>query len=159
MAKKFSKSLHTKNDNAKLLVIKWLESQQYKARVNPDPYGIDVLAEKKGIKYRYEVEVKHNWTTDDFPFDTIHFSARKRKYVAENSFFVMLNSKRTMMLVVGYDVLKRAKIVTKSTIYTTSEQFIEVPVSACTIYPIEESTWETNTKQKVRRLKRLSRIF
>lgn len=137
MEKKFSKSLYENNDNAKNIVIKWLENQNYKAEVNPDVYGIDLLAEKNGVTYGYEVEVKHNWTTDDFPFDTIHFSARKQKYIAENSFFAMLNSKRNMMLVVDYDALKEAKMVAKNTIYTTNEKFIEMPVSSSTIYSIE----------------------
>lgn len=159
MKKPFSKALHKKNDNAKMLVIAWLNSQGYDARVNPDKYGIDVLAKKDGIIYRYEVEVKHNWNTDPFPFDSVHFSERKRKYVAKNSFFVMLNSQRTKMLIVDYEVLRKARIVTKSTFYTNDEKFIEVPYEKCTTYSLEEKPWETNTKQKVRRLKRLSRII
>ena len=43
MIKPFSLELYADNDNAKDLVIKWLESKGCTAWVNPDQYGIDLL--------------------------------------------------------------------------------------------------------------------
>jgi hypothetical protein len=45
----------------------------------------------------------------------------------------MLNHERTHALTVGKKSLESAIIVTKDTIYTDNEQFIEVPLAECTI--------------------------
>lgn len=104
------------------------------AWVNPDKYGIDVLATKNGDEYGFEVEVKHNWRGEKFPYNTVHFSARKQKFIGFNQLFVMLNDERSCALVVDEQVLRAAKIVSKRTKYTDSELFIAVPVRDCTVF-------------------------
>jgi hypothetical protein len=136
MSKPFSKSLYDTNDGAKYIVIDYLIEQGYKAWVNPDQYGIDVLAEKDLQSYEFEVEVKHNWNGFSFPFDEVHFAARKLK-VAKNSptnFFVMLNHQKTRGLMVNGKDFLESNIVTKSTIYTANEKFVEVPISKVTFF-------------------------
>jgi hypothetical protein len=136
MTKPFSKKLYAKDDNAKYQVVSWLERCKYKAWINPDTYGVDVLATKNKQNYCFEVEVKHNWTSTDFPFTTVHFSGRKRKFIKPNTFFTMLNHERNRILIVDYETLKKALVVKKNTIYTSDERFIEVPFSACMVYKI-----------------------
>lgn len=136
MSKPFSKKLYSEDDNAKYQVVDWLTRQNYNAKINPDTYGVDVLANKNGVKYCFEVEVKHNWTGVDFPFSTVHFSGRKRKYIQPNTYFTMLNHKRNRILIVDYEALNNALIVRKNTIYTSDERFIEIPASECMIYKI-----------------------
>ncbi len=80
--KPFSLQLYADNDNAKELVIRWLESQGFTAWVNPDEYGIDLIFHNKDGDYYYaEVEVKHNWEGVAFPFKSIHFPKRKLKFI------------------------------------------------------------------------------
>ena len=129
--KKFDELQYNEDDNAKYQVIDYLTSKGFKAWVNPDQYGIDVLAEKMGLSCRFEVEVKHNWETNNFPFDTVHFSARKLKFVEDNTWFVMLNSPRTQSLFVSNDVLLKSPIVVKNTKYTSNERFISIRKVDC----------------------------
>ena len=104
------------------------------AWVNPDKYGIDVLATKNGEQYGFEVEVKHNWQGEKFPFNTVHFSARKQKFIGFNHLFTMLNDDRSCVLVVDEQALRAAKIVSKQTKYTDNELFIAVPIHDCTVF-------------------------
>lgn len=137
--KPFSRSLYDSNDDAKEQVIDWLVKSSYKAWVNPDQYGIDVLAvDPYGDERQYEVEVKHNWKGDKFTFPGVHFSARKKKFAKPTSAFVMLNHERTHALVVDGITVASSPVITKSTIYTENEQFIEVPISKCRILKMEE---------------------
>lgn len=137
MAKPFDLGLYQADDDAKFVVIDWLHVNQFEAWVNPDQYGIDVLATKDWLDYGFEVEVKHNWKGEDFPFDTVHFSARKQKFIAPNHYFTMLNDDRSLVLVVDGPTLLCSPVVSKETKYTSGEQFIAVPVSRCLIYRLD----------------------
>jgi hypothetical protein len=129
LIKPFSLELYADNDNAKELVIKWLESKGCTAWVNPDQYGIDLLFKNpEGDYYSCEVEVKHNWKGAKFPFKTMHISARKLKFATDNSIFVILNSERSHLIMLHGDDLRKAPIVRKDTIYTEGEYFIEIEV-------------------------------
>jgi hypothetical protein len=142
-SKPFSPKLYANDDSAKDLVIEWLKSQDYKAWVNPDQYGIDVLAvDPYGDEFQIEVEVKHNWKGKYFGFDGVHFSGRKRKFAKPDYFtkFIMLNHERTHALIVNGADFCESPIITKSTIYTENEQFVEVPVSKCTFVDLRGNT-------------------
>jgi hypothetical protein len=130
VSKVFSEDHYNADDNAKYKVIEWLVTKGFMAWVNPDQYGIDVQGVLKGECYEFEVEVKHNWTGSVFPFDTIHFSNRKRKFATADklTWFVMLNDERTHALLISGATFLAAPIVTKNTIYTQAEQFVAIPV-------------------------------
>lgn len=133
MSKAFSRELYDKNDWVKYLFIDILNSRyECNPRVNPDDYGIDILTDK----YDYEVEVKHNWTGVNFPYDTIHYSSRKIKFVTKRSYFVTFNSDHSRYFIIHSWSLNKAKIVTKNTTYTKSESFIEINVSEGWFYDV-----------------------
>ena len=135
MAKPFSPELYAKNDDAKELIIAWLNTDdEHNAYVNPDKYGIDIICDTAyGIRYFYEVEVKHNWKGVKFPFPTVHFPKRKLKFANEDSIFAMLNHQRTHVLLITGQQFLDAPIVRKDTIYTRNEEFIEITVGDCRI--------------------------
>jgi hypothetical protein len=93
-------------------------------------YGIDLLGRYNGLNYAFEVEVKHNWKGFEFPYQTIHYSARKRKFISPDvkTYFVTLNHERTHLLLVHQQDFMLGKLVNKDTIYTTSEWFVEIPI-------------------------------
>lgn len=129
MIKPFSIDLYDKNDDAKDLVVKILENKGYMAWVNDDPYGIDVVCQDDQGKCTYhEVEVKHNWKGDVFPFKTVHIPARKLKFANALSYFVILNHERSHLLVIPGIQLLESPVITKSTIYTEDEEFVEVTI-------------------------------
>ncbi len=130
MIKPFSLELYADNDNAKELIIKWLEAKGCTAWVNPDQYGIDLLFKNStGDYYSCEVEVKHNWKGAKFPFKTMHIPARKLKFATDNAIFVVLNSERTHLIMLHGEDLRKAPIVRKDTIYTEGEYFVEIEVN------------------------------
>jgi hypothetical protein len=136
--KPFDQALYDTDDPAKMLVINWLTSRDFTAWVNPDQYGIDVLAKKRKLEYAFEVEVKHNWTGEEFPYDTVHFSARKQKFLDSDrqTFFMMLNDDLTHALMVSSSALESSQIVRKDTKYTSDESFISVPKSKCMVFAL-----------------------
>ena len=136
--KPFDSDLYERDDNAKYIVIDWLATKDINAIVNPDEYGIDLLGEGHLGNYGIEVEVKQNWSGAKFPFPTIHYSARKKKFIdaAENIRFVTLNKEWTHLCAVSGETLRQAKIVTKDTKYTKAEEFIEIPIEQTRIYDI-----------------------
>ena len=129
--KVFLEDHYNADDNAKYKVIEWLVTKGFMAWVNPDQYGIDVQGVLKGECYEFEVEVKHNWTGANFPFDTIHFSNRKRKFATADklTWFVMLNDERTHALLISGALFLAAPVVVKNTIYTKNEEFVAIAVS------------------------------
>jgi len=135
MAKKpFSAELYNNDDDAKDQFIEWLtDVKGYVAWVNPDDYGIDILAVKNAEQFQFEVEVKHNWKGADFPFSTVHFSARKLKFATnpERTFFIMFNHERSHFLSVSGQTILESSIVIKDTMYTEDEEFIAVPKAEC----------------------------
>jgi hypothetical protein len=138
--KPFSESLYNADDNAKDQFIDWLKGKGWSAWVNPDQYGIDVLAvDLEGDKHQFEVEVKHNWKGPRFQYSTLHYSGRKAKFLKtpENTAFVTLNHERTHALIAPGVVLAESKIITKDTIYTNNEKFIEVEASKCNLVTME----------------------
>jgi hypothetical protein len=132
--KPFDLDLYNADDNAKELVIQWLSTYGYNMEVNPDTYGIDLIGtDNTGKHITVEVEVKHHWTGAHFPFRTVHVSARKQKFVRPNAYLVMVNHERTHVLTLDYETLSQARLVTKPTIYTTDEQFLQVDVEMAKI--------------------------
>jgi hypothetical protein len=140
MSKPFSQELYDKDDKAKHLVIDFLEANGWDAWVNPDTYGIDLLAlDPMGIEYQIEVEVKHNWEGSIFPYQTLHYAERKRKFLEGDrmTLFMTVNHDNTHALVTMGQDLSVAKTIIKGTSYTDAEQFMEVNVSKCQLIKLE----------------------
>jgi hypothetical protein len=93
------------------------------------------MACKDGDVFEIEVEVKHNWKGKDFPYNSVHFSERKRKFVKPSAFniFWMLNDDWSWALVLDGIQMSEAPVIVKDTIYTTAERFIAVPVTQATL--------------------------
>ena len=131
MSKPFSEELYESDDSAKHLVIEWLNRRGHRICVNPDQYGIDLIGlDRSERPCAWEVEVKHNWKGDQFPFDTVHYSVRKRKFVQPDvkTWFITLNHERTRAVVFSHEHFMEGRLVQKSTIYTQDEWFVEIPV-------------------------------
>lgn len=136
MSKPFSKELYDKDDAAKNFVIDFFTQRYgFLVYVNPDQYGIDLIVENERGRFELEVEVKHNWKGKRFPFPTIHFAARKLKFAEnpENVSFIMLNDDWSYGLLIEGETFANSPVITKDTIYTKNERFVEVPISKGTL--------------------------
>jgi len=142
MNKPFSQEHYDDDDWAKYQIIEWLEGKGYEAWVNPDKFGIDILATRWGRKFAFEVEVKHNWRGRYFPFEQVHFSARKRKFVLLDfeTWFVMLNHERSHALLIDGEHILAAPIMSKDTKYSQNEAFVAVDIQWAIFRDLKEET-------------------
>jgi len=152
--KPFDQSMYDADDPAKQLVLDWLKTLGFNGHINPDQYGVDIIGMFSGDKtvfFAVEVEVKHAWVGDQFPYETVHFSARKLKFLDQhpNICFMMLNHPRTRILIVGKQHIQSATVISKDTIYTTDEQFIEVPLACCSIENLESKPDDNGTQRRI----------
>lgn len=80
-ARKFSKESYNNNDNfAKELFIKFIIQKGHTIINSEENYEHDIITEKDGKTYYFEVEVKHNYPFTDkksFKFSTVSFLGRK----------------------------------------------------------------------------------
>ena len=139
--KPFSPKLYANDDNAKDQFVDWLNNRGWKAWINPDQYGIDVLAtDQKGNTHSFEVEVKHNWKGAQFQYPTLHYSDRKRKFLKEpkHTAFVTFNHERTHAMIAPGWVLSEAPTIIKNTVYTDAEPFIEIEINRCQLIELEK---------------------
>ena len=78
--KKFNQDLFDNNDpKVRKIVKKWLIENGRNAVDAKDPYGPDLWVEDKNCYI--EVERKHNWKFEKFPFPTVNLPQRKKKYL------------------------------------------------------------------------------
>lgn len=134
MNKDFSPELHAQNDIPAREKVKTSFAEFWDLTLidNPDIYGPDLLAYRKGIFEGFvEVEVKHNWIGNRFPFATVHFPKRKERIFGDGPMiFVVMNKDLTHFIWFKLDSLKSAKVITKKTRLTDfQESFLEIPVS------------------------------
>ena len=131
MSKPFDRELYDRDDAAKEFVITYFtERYGFLVYVNPDQYGIDLIVENERGTFELEVEVKHNWKGKRFPFQSVHFAARKLKFAQhpDNVHFIMLNDDWTYALLIDGPTFASSPIIRKDTIYTRNERFVEVSV-------------------------------
>ena len=123
--KPFSQDLYDNNDWVKHLFVDILNSvDTHNARINPNQYGIDIITDD----FDFEVEIKHNWKGKEFPYDTMHYANRKRKFISPSSFFVTFNSNATRYFITHSNALVAQPLIIKGTTLTQREEFIVVPV-------------------------------
>lgn len=128
----FDQHRYAIHDLAKHIIIDEFHAREWQnVHVNPDTYGADLIATsgRTGAKWTIEVEVKNNWDTGRFKYDTLHISARKAKYSNPHHLHVTINKDWTWFLIVPPSALLNAKRVTKSTIYSENELFLEIPIT------------------------------
>lgn len=127
--KSFDSKLYRVNDNAKELAIEYFKRIGMSAIVNPDQYGIDLIVDNQ---FYCEVEVKHNWKQENFPFPNLQIPERKKKFAALDKpvVFMVLSSNRKKALVAkDHDVLKSPLKTVSNKYVKNGEKFFQVDVS------------------------------
>lgn len=137
MLKPFDPAVFAADDPVKHRVIELFRRWNCDLRVNADEYGVDLIGKDRatGDVFGVEVEVKHNWTGSFFPFTTVHYSARKLKFLDAfpQLHMATVNSEHTHVLILDVHTHDTARMVRKQTSVTASEWFIEFPVAGATI--------------------------
>jgi hypothetical protein len=146
--KPFSKSLHQEHDTkAREKAICFFKKHGLVAVENPNSKGIDLLVFKKGSsnpdepEYYVEVEVKNNWASKVFQYDTLQIPERKGKYLdmyGKKLLYMIFSKDLTQALIADIVSFKRAKLkeVANKFVYS-GEYFYQVPVKDCELVKVE----------------------
>ena len=140
--KQFDQSLHDRYDDPGRQVVKSYFSSKLKitAKDNPNLYGVDLLLYKNETLVGYaEVEVRNNWTTDAFPYDTLNVPYRKKKLLENDlpTFFFSVNSIKTRMFCCKAEDILECEIKENPNKYVKSDEyFYKVPVNRLKTIPI-----------------------
>jgi hypothetical protein len=133
--KRFDQSLHDQYDNAGRQVVKSYFSSRLNiiAKDNPNVYGVDLLLYKENRLVGYaEVEVRNNWKTDAFPYDTLNVPYRKKKLLENElpTFFFSINTLKTRMFCCKAESILECEVKENPNKYVKSDEyFYKVPVN------------------------------
>lgn len=143
---KFNQESFDENDGiGRQLLTAFLESKCHNVSNNCDKYGIDLVSEKDGIEYKWEVEMKAKrpWTCrEDFAFETVSFLNRKAKWKEDTFWYVIICTETQAALMCRSDIIFDEKYKEKIYINTAqrkgTDEFYRVPKELCIFVPKQE---------------------
>ena len=140
--KKFNKKLYEQNDKIARQITKqlFMDKDGVELLDNYDQYGPDLLMKRNGQIICYvECEVKIVWNKFNFPYSTIQFPERKKKFTNLDipTLFCMINNLKNRALTVGGGTLLSSPLVEVSNKYKSSgELFFQVPKDKVIFYDL-----------------------
>ena len=143
-AGKFVESSYDRNNSFAIDIInKFLIDKGYTIVEKVEDYGIDIEATKDGKTHMFEAEVKtgRSFTTrDSFPFPTVSFLARKKKWKDIGFWYIIVCKETNYALVANSnDIFKDEYL--ETLIINTEERkgvdnFYRVPKDKCKFFKI-----------------------
>lgn len=132
--KKYSAENHEKYKIFESFLMDNISIEEHTLAKNPDVHGIDVLvlnAENTPVGGLEAESHGKYWSTDEFPFDTVHFLHRKNKYIDVNNFYIMMNRDASTALMLPFTKLKKYKPCTRNTSLCRDELMFDIPTYEC----------------------------
>jgi hypothetical protein len=132
-------SYDANNDIAISKVIKYLESKGMRCEYkDEEDFDIDLICYKGKKKYRVEVEVKNTYFENEetYPFETVSFLKRKKKYANDGIFYYFLLSKQCeSFLFCKSNIIYKDEYYEKCNVNTSqrygNDEFYRVPKHLC----------------------------
>lgn len=147
---KFNQESFDENDGiGRQLLTAFLKKKCHNVSNNSDKYGIDLVSEKDGVEYKWEVEMKSRrpWTCrEDFAFKSVSFLNRKAKWKDTQFWYVIICAETRAALFCRSDVIFDEQY--KEELYINTSQrkgmdnFYRVPKELCIFVPPNEFTDE-----------------
>lgn len=133
--KKFDKELFDKNDKlAREAAKNYFMSLGIDAVDNPDKYGPDILLKDGNM---VEVEVKHSWKGNEFPFDTLQLPTRKEKFAKLGCIFLVFNTDLSCFLKIkSSDILTSPTKEVSNKFVSKGEKFYQVDIDKCELFSL-----------------------
>lgn len=133
--KRFDRQLYEANDKlAKENVLKLFNKMRKKYDVvdNPKKRGVDLFVERHGEHtFNIECEIKRVWKDQKFPYDSIQFPQRKKKFAEldKPTLFVMFNNDQSAFVAVTSNDLLSSPLAEVPNKYVyKGEMFFQVPL-------------------------------
>lgn len=145
IVKPFNKELHNQYDSIgrNVVISYFLNELEIDARDNPNIYGVDLILYKDGTMIGFaEVEVRSNWNSDEFPYDTLNVPCRKEKLLKNNlpTFFFSINKILTKMFCCSAEEVMGSEVrENKNKYINENEFFYKVPVKNLILISINET--------------------
>ena len=130
------------------LITRFLVRRGFDVPNRPEDYKVDIHAYKEGKKYLIEAEVRrglHFTSQETFPFDTVSFLARKKKYQLDQPFWYFLVCRETQycLFANSKDIFQeRHKVVKRinTTRRSGMDTVYHVPLSKCQFRNLNEQS-------------------
>lgn len=143
VTKQFDQNLHdTYDQEGREIVKKYIHDKHPHLTVkdNPDQYAVDLCIYKNNTLAGYaEVEIRTNWKTEHFPYNTLHVPARKTKLLNNTlpTLFFSINEHMTHMYYCKAQTVLNAPLVNVPNKYVPDggEHFYNIPTNQLTHTP------------------------
>lgn len=139
------KSFEMNDAMGKEMLMAFLRSKGHSISENSDKYSVDLVSEKDGIQYYWEVEMKSQrpWTSiEDFPFPSVSFLGRKEKWKDKHFWYVIICTETKAAIFCKSDIIFNEKYKQKLYIKTNDrkgfDNFYRVPKNLCIFVPSED---------------------
>jgi len=144
-ARKFNQGSYNNSDKyAKDLFIKYITKKGHIIISKEENYDHDVITEKDGIKYYFELETKSRYpftTIETFNFNSVSFLGRKKRLHLKNKFHYIIICRETEWALTCYseDIFKN-EYIENLNINTPNrkgkDQMYRVPKNKCKFFNI-----------------------
>lgn len=137
--KQFSKRLHDGHDaKARDVAKQYWAAEGYVVLDNPNTKGVDLLivdAKTEEVIGYVEVEVKNNWNSKKFQYETLQIPERKGKYLelyGDKIRYMVFSKDLTQAFILDKLSFKRAALKEVSNKFVRKgEYFYQVPIKNC----------------------------
>jgi hypothetical protein len=132
--KEFSSELYNVFSPLEEKVINKIKIENCSIEKNLNQYGIDLIIVKNGyVMGGIEVESHEKYWKNNFPFNTVHFLARKEKYKGYNNFYLMVSKGCCNALMINFMKLKDDYKIIQDNVLCYEEILYDVPVEKCIV--------------------------
>lgn len=130
--KPFSPGNYEKYSPLEKQTIEKINLNNYSIMKNPDKYGIDLLITYKDkIIAGLEVESHAKYWENEFPFKTVHFLGRKKKYKENNNFYIMISAECKNCVLLPFNELLDEYLVIQNNESCKNEPIYDIPKEKC----------------------------
>ncbi len=130
--KPFSIGNYKKYSPLEKFIAEKISIENHKILKNPDKYGIDlIIINNEKICGGLEIESHGKYWIDAFPFDTVHFLGRKKKYIGNNNFYLLCSQENKNAVIINFLKLTDNFIVENNNVSCEKELFYDIPKEEC----------------------------
>jgi hypothetical protein len=130
--KPFSQDNYDKSKWVEEIIFDKIKLANYNMVKNDNKFGIDILIiDDNQIVGGIEAEQHSKYWKEYFPFKTVHFLGRKKKYSSHNNYYVMVNSDGTKAVMIPFRDLTKYNTTLMNNSSCDNEPIYDIPCKNC----------------------------